>query len=494
MSAKDSLRDEYLTTVLEKCVYYSVAKDESVIGEDGQVNTVERLTHFHLVDTAYGTHRPKTVLGTTDSCTLASTAHLALQVILYKEWCPEGVPHVSGPDQKHIVSDIDAVWVHPATLGVHDAWYRRCKKWKIAPSAIPMTICIREPRLVYCKIPYLDPRCPTVAIGWKLKRDGWIGIEQKCVHTTVAIGNFDSEDAVKAKFYYQVLLKIGDCMPLASTIPSRQPMLFYRLLLALIKVEPDLGNDVYAKQWKALAASGKVPTLALEEVPVEEAPAPLPPVPDDGDIVIPYGEPPQPPKKQRRGPPPLRDTGARGSGDPMPPPLPPPPPSLVVEPPPVYVPPPGPAGGGGGEGGGGGPPDMVFDDVVMEPPDPVPLRDRAARAADRGNVGWKDGLEGFLVRYDPSYITPDGVPFTANYQIRCKRHGNRCIKKRHATDAYTAHAGRIEPMAFLHAWAHGDVLPGKSHPLSPPPLVDVLAYAEAHRAELEALVDGLEAA
>ena len=225
-------------------------------------------------------------------------------------------------------------------------------------------------------------------------------------------------------------------------------MLFYRLLLALIKVEPDLGNDVYAKQWKALAASGKVPLLALEDIPVEVAPAPLPPVPDDGDIVIPYGEPPQPPKKQRRGPPPLRDTGARGSGDPMPPPLPPPPPSLVVEPPPVYVPPPGPAGGGGGEGGGGGPLDMVFDDVVMEPPDPVPLRDRAARAADRGNVGWKDGMEGFLVRYDPSYITPDGVPFTANYQIRCKRHGNRCIKKRHVTDAYTAHAGRIEPMAF----------------------------------------------
>lgn len=47
------------------------------------------------------------------------------------------------------------------------------------------------------------------------------------------------------KAYYIVLVELERCMPLASCIPSDEPIAFYKLLLAGHTVEPYLGNPHY---------------------------------------------------------------------------------------------------------------------------------------------------------------------------------------------------------------------------------------------------------
>ena len=335
------------------------------------------------------------------------------------------------------------------------------------------------------RIPYLDPKCPTLPICWALKALKWQGVEKKIVHVSADIGEFDSYEAVKAKTYFQVLYKLKDCIRLASSIPSRQPVLFYSLLLLGQRVEPGLGCRRYKELYKALMASGKAPVLELEDIPDDIVPEPLP---DNDDVVVPYGDEPPPPKRRKTQGPSTGGGSSSGSGGP--PVAPGPPPPVLAAPPPPIVDPPSvePPIGCPGYGGDVMPPYEENDDILVpveEEPAPEPER---RRRANRRDVGWKDGLGGLRVRFDGTYATPDDTAFTANYQIKCNQHAGRCIKKRHVTAGSTAACGEIEVLAFLHVWAAGPVIPGKSHSNSPPDQAEVVAYAEDHREELEELV------
>ena len=67
-------------------------------------------------------------------------------------------------------------------------------------------------------------------------------------HTIAECGSLDGREAVAMKAYYIVVLDIVRFLPLSSSsIPSNQPIGYYRLLLEGRNVEPGLGAIEYRR-------------------------------------------------------------------------------------------------------------------------------------------------------------------------------------------------------------------------------------------------------
>ena len=418
-------------------------------------------------------------------------AHLAFQVVRQEVFVPEGGG--GGVDRKIITFPAEPEWVRPEDLAVrYNSWYAALKKWTPNCSELPGHVVVAEPATVRNLVPLMDERCPTAAVAWALREQGWRGIEQKCDHVTTEIAFFDSTAAVKMKAYYQALYKLPRCLALTSHMPSRQPIRFYRLLLAGIRAEP--GCD--AKEYKAICdreeeRCGK-PMGALLDGEVEDPFVPIGDGPgsDDSDIAVQIT--PAAPKPKRRkiaGAP--RDGGGGGGGRAAPPPPGPKAPPPIPPPGPpspsdsdVSVRLPSPTGSGGGDGGGTANVDsdieVGFDGVVVPP-----KRHRDDRP------DWTDSIRGFLVRYDPDYVPPGGSKPVPNWRIKCKivAHGKRCEKRRGETAAFTRQYGEVEPLIWLHAWAeHTEPAAGKSHGLTNPTQQSVDRVAEASLEELKAVL------
>ena len=122
------------------------------------------------------------------------------------------------------------------------------------------------------------------------------------------------------------------------------------------------------------------------------------------------------------------------------------------------------------------------DDVVVEIPK-GPGEPRPPPAAARADFRF-DGI-GYRLRYDPDYVAPGGVEFSANWQIKCNNPLRKnCVKKRRVSARSTKDRGDIEPLAFLHSWAEMDAPPGTRHFLVNPNQDVVIAYTAAYGDEL----------
>jgi len=475
VSGKEALRNEYLVSVLKEGTHYALGTNTSVMGADGTVKQDVQFEFFQLINTAHGQHRPRRMTATDPDDDVAHNASLALQVVRKGALLPGAAAPAEDPTSRVLVRESDPVWVRPDELGVYDAWYLRLQKWTVAPSEQPGCVVVSKPKIVYNEIPYLDDRCPTLPICWKLKRLGWRGQDRKAVHDSVAVGIFDDAEAVKMKTYYQVLLSLPQCLPLTTKIPSRQPILFYQLLLQGRRVEPDQGNAAYLALWKDLEKRGRV-LPALEDPTIDDLPVPLPDGDEGSDIELPFGmEAPSKPKRRKVAALPVGPGGdgtARGSRDP-PPPLPPPPdvvppPWVPVDDGPVVCPPAPPVPQ---------PEDYVEEDVALPMEDEVVVA--PPRRADRG-IGWTHSFDGTAIRFDPDYVNPvTGVRFSPNWQLKCLIHGSRCIKKKHARKGADRH--ELYSLAFLHAWLATPPDPGKTHVPTDPKPEAVAAFLDANR-------------
>ena len=240
-----------------------------------------------------------------------------------------------------------------------------------------------------------------------------------------------------------------------------------------------------------------LPVEAIEDAP-GEVPPPVPIGDDDDDVVIPLMPPKQ--KEIRRkvlAPPHGGSAGGGGSGGgdgggasssgggvPVrPPPLPPPESLPVGEPltPPDCVPVP-----------------PVDDDVVIavevDPPvpddDDVVIREPGARKRKREDApDWVDSLDGCRARFDPAYVVAStGQRSTANWQLMCRLHGPKCIKKKHVSPKDAERFGDVDPLCFLHAWAETPPDPGKTHVQTNPKDDAVVRWGTARQAELPPIV------
>ena len=431
---------------------------------------------------------------------VALRAHLAFQVVL-QEPAPAGGGDLGS---RCVRWPADPQWVRPQDLTTrHKSWYGSLHKWTPSPSERDDCLVLAAPTEVQNRIPLMDDACPTAALVWALRRQGWRGIEALCHHRNLDVGIFDSIEAVKMKAYYQALYKLHRCLPLCSgDLPSRQPIRFYKLLLAGVAAEPGLGAKAYqAINDRESERAGK-PLAPLADGELEDPAAPvLDGDSTDSDIAI--GVLPDAPKPKRRkitGVP--RVGGASGSGGGEPPPLDAEPPVIIVDPPPLPPPapvsdsdsdvpidlpgpPPRPDEGGGGCGGEGG--DGARDDSDVEVDVGGVIVVAAPRRVRPDKPQWQDSIMGFKVRFDPAYVVPrTGVRFSPNWQIRCTNpeHG-ACVKKRGETPSSTSTYGPVEPLCYLHAWLDVPPAPGKTHSNTNPPMESVHRFAAAHGGALE---------
>ena len=513
VDGKTALLHEYLISVTEVGGHYSISSSSQQPGPDGRLERVTTTQHFDLLETSHGSHRPRKMHTITSADDKSLVASLAMQVISHETIAPEdpGEPAAAEPGRvAHLFPTSSPEWYTPRELAsTFDDWYKRLEKWKLAASSRAGCFIASDPKPVVNLIPLQDPRCPTASVCKALKREGWEPFVGKVTHAIAAPGQFDAVEAIKMKSYYQALRKIPHCLALTSRLPSRQPILYYRLLLAGVKTEPDLGNSAY----KALAAGERARGRNVEPIQDEDDPDPFGPIEDetssDDAIVVPYAK--QAPKPKRHKPHvPSGGGGAGASGRSG-------------------------SGGGAGSGGGGGggvaPPAPTGGGGVA-PPEPsgssssesdipvplppsavvgpgvgapeagddndvvVPIDGTPARVVRQIQPEWQTGLDGHAIKFDPAYRNAQtGQLFTPNWQIKCPSraaHGPRCGKKRHVVPAHTAKHGDIEPLCFLFAWCPCVPGPGKTHGRTDPSVADVDRFAEERGAEVRDLLRRLE--
>jgi len=460
--------------------------------------------HFQVVAIHKGSSRPK-VMPTHETATdVAMHAKLALQVLFFAPWGEQAT------DRAVVYAESDLQWVVPTDLGSINDLVNRLFRWNVVETNDEHQGCLTWLNRVIARpaIPLMDESCPTLMILWYLRAQGWRYQKRTVIHTLHDMDRkvCDGRDNMKHKLYLQVLCILRRCMELTSSIPSDQPQLFYRLLLAGERVEPHLGNAAYEVLAKRKGKKALLPLPCPEPGLEDEPPLPLPPPPDeDEDLVVgEAGNDPRPKKKAR----------TKASAIPLPP--------AGADPPSAHPPPgpgagpsvhpgrpvqvvvcPGPGGPGGdpppeGSGGEGDVRDPVpvvnvdEDLVVEEPPAPPRAPPRGKRGKD-----WRDALDGGLGNWCfDIYRPPDGGKRYPNWQFKCPNplHKN-CFKTVGALPKHIANFGAIECAAFLHAWRDAPITDEtKTHRNHEPDLGAVEAFATRYKAVLEAAVAEAEEA
>ncbi|CAK0911592.1 unnamed protein product [Prorocentrum cordatum] len=478
---RDALRNEYLDAVLKPGAHYSASFPSTAIGEDGaEVQRTEH-KHFFLLEVAYKNRRPKEMatMDTMDEVFLK--AGLALLIAHEEVWEHDGAPAGDGGlDVFHVH---DSEWVRPEAMAPNRSWYSSFFTWVAGASAVPGCTRLSNKRAVENHLPLMDEACPTISICSALRGRGWKAVERRVEHGSAEVGEYDSFAAVKMKSYYQALLTLPACLPLASRIPSRQPILFYKLLLAGVRVEPGQGNESYLSRWKRVSGQ---PGRDLAPLP----PPSHPPVcnGEDDDVFAPLMPSAGPVAKRRKTQAVPIGTGGANSGS-----------AGAAAPPPPAVgghdgAQPAAAGHGGVAGHAAGGDDDVMVPAAAGPHGvdalalvPVGAAAGPARARREAIRPFSVGLDGVEVRYD-DYVGPDpAASWSPNWMLKCPRHP-RCFKKRHVTERSTAKHGDIEPLAYLHAWISVEPEEGKTHPQKNPPAADVDNFASLRGAEIAEVV------
>jgi len=492
VNGQEELRDEYLVSVMQPNTHYSVSRKISVASSSGAAQTEMRTQHFHLLAVAHGNSRPRGLHTFSTADQIALTAHLAWQVVLEDRFSPDGEEIPSGLDSYTVFSECEPSWVRPEDIADKDSLYTRLFSWTPHASDTPSCILLDTPTRCKNLLALTDPRCPTISLAWSLKKAGWRPVVGMCTHNAIAKGPYDAFEAVKLKFYYQVLACITQCIGLTSSIPSREPQKFYQCLLAGLRVEPGRPSTEYHKMlvdWKRDNPEALVVVEPEEEL--DGDPLALEDQDDDVVDVVVAPRPKKVPRRRRLGE--LPGRGGGGDGAPKaPPPLPPP-----LGPGPSAPPPPPPPAPGTPVESPPGPGEEDEVDVIA--PVPVEPEEPARRRRRREDLDekWAPSIDGVLVRYEEQYHLPGEEKKLVNWQLRCPRCpklANACMKVRTVVPAHTARFGAIEPLAFLHSWIPCEPpKPGQTHRRANPEDDAVARFVEEHRDELQEVVDRLVA-
>ena len=460
-------------------------------GQEGPEIAAQPDTFFQIVSMHKGRERPKLMKTLHTSTDVVLQGKIALHVQPFEAREPYNV--ASGRVGVHTANE--PVWVDWSSLGSFDDICYRLSQFGSTENdpenSESLVLADRVPARP--TIPLTDEKCPTLMIIWHLRAQGWAFVKKRCVHTLENADSLvlDGRNPIRSKLYYMTLLRLRRYLQQTSAIPSGQTQLFYRLLLAGKKVEPDLPLENYVQM---CGGRGKVLPLPIPEEGVDIFPLPEPPVVDE-DLVVAVAapEPKARPSRAKKPELPLpKAKVAPAPPDPPPPPL------------PAPAPPPGEPGAGVEGAPGGGPvcpggggllppgpapvaiPPVAFDpDLVVGVP---ALADEEPRQPKR-RMKWKDAIGGGKVRYDQWEV--QGV-LKPNYKITCTvcPEWKGCKKSKADSEENRRKHGRIGPLAFVHAWRDISLLGvTKSHGRMDPTEEEVDRFAAAHRDELEELVD-----
>ena len=237
----DGLRIEYLKSVL-KTKYYSA--DVPRAGMDDEGRAIERIErhYFQIMAMTSDRSRPS-LMPTNETCDeVSQRARLALcvQEVVVK-------PVVDAGDQVIVFSNCNLVWKTWRDLGPFASVRNSLTSYQVAVGvdAQPGCIALSNPMVAIPDLPVTDLNCPTLMILDELRRRGWGAVRDVVDHTSTDVGVYEGTEAIRMKAYFIVVLQLDQCLPLTSSIPSNQPIAFYRLLLNGTSVEPGLGNPAY---------------------------------------------------------------------------------------------------------------------------------------------------------------------------------------------------------------------------------------------------------
>jgi len=431
MSNRVSCEREYLNKAVPPGHFYGVERTVEEQTEDGNVEQRQITQYFHLIGVTCGQSKEKSIHTFQTADDVRLTAPMAWNVQFFERWTP---PDRSG-EATLVFAESDAEWVLPSRIATFDDLAHRTFRYNtVAPDPDHIgTLVLSDRHRAKPDCAILDATCPAICVRFALLEQGWTPLGAAVDHVHVPLEDqpreFDGRVAVKQKWYYQVLYDLQRCFPLSGgSIPSNEPILFYRLLLRGDRAEAGHSNRSYIVQWNR-----KRDMDANDLVPLEDIAAPVPIMDGDGEsfAAVPFGHREKPKARAREAAPRRGGRGkaegkGHGGGDPVPDPLP------IALPPLPVVP---------GEADGG-------EEFAA---DPAPGNEPPPRDAVEKDFVMVEGNGDFSVSFRVYVDAKTGRP-QPHFKLHCRRHGACCEKRRGATPQHERRFGAIEPLAFLHAW------------------------------------------
>ena len=240
----DSLRIDYLTSVLQVRQYYCFDRRMAGLDDGGlPTETVER-QYFQILSVVTSQSKPKQIPTIESHQETMVKSRLALSVQSFTEK-PKAHDAAGGIV---LFEDSDPQWLSWSELGPWQEVRGTLQRFERVIGSVDYAGCVLAYDPVVAKPPYslTDFKCPAIMMIAELHRLGWRATKARVLHETPDIGAMDSREATKMKAYYITLLEITRCFPFAKLgLPSDQPILYYKLLLKGVSVDFGLGNQAY---------------------------------------------------------------------------------------------------------------------------------------------------------------------------------------------------------------------------------------------------------
>ena len=284
----EALYNEWLVATLRPNSYYSCELREERPTPEGGVEQHVVTRVFQVIDVIHSHGRPELMHTAASADDVVLAAPVALSVQHYDVY---GGPAVADDGTMLVYPEGDLEWVQPARLAPIAVMLKEMLTW---PNARPSTdveqvIVLSGQTRAVPVWPLEDERCPVLTLAQALEAAGWTGQQQLVRHVDAGARVYDSRNSTRMRWYFRLLHHgLDRCLPLAGgTVPSQEPMAFYRLLIEGVPCRPGLPATTYQA---ALNDRRRRHGQELVPLPPHEQPPPIAAPPGDATTITLPGE------------------------------------------------------------------------------------------------------------------------------------------------------------------------------------------------------------
>ena len=242
------------------------AADQLVPAPPAAYGEVPQRKCYEIIDIVHSRNRPHLLPTRSSKQHVTMTASMSLHVQHYDIWAHED------DDKVTVSADVDGEWFDGVSFVGSKARCLQILRWTANPSETGGCLDLADPRPLSSAIPLLDAECPTLILVAKLEERRWRPVTSRAVHDSTTHHHvpqdYDDRDKIQSRYYLQCCVnwhQVSDSVP--DTMPSREPQLYYRLLLAGKSVEPAMGNEHYKLVWRD---EGEPEPVPLEDLGSDE--------------------------------------------------------------------------------------------------------------------------------------------------------------------------------------------------------------------------------
>ena len=236
-----ALHTEYLQCALKPPHWYVIDVHLAGMDADGNPETTMEKAYFQIINVVTSRSRPHLMPTIESHEEIVNTSVLAF---LVQEASPKPDVVCEG-DGVVVFPDAEPMWKRWHDLGPFHIVRSSLLRFSQTGASVGNEGCLLLWDAVRAVPDHAltDSRCPALIVLVECHRRGWRSVLGSVTHTDVEVGPMDGREATKMKAYYVALLQLSRCLPLAGgSMPSIEPVLFYRLLLSGVAVLPGLGQ------------------------------------------------------------------------------------------------------------------------------------------------------------------------------------------------------------------------------------------------------------